>query len=109
MDIRDIKLNDDLTHIALSGRLDTQGVQDIELAFLAKTAARGKATWVDMSDVDYISSLGMRMLLGAAQALRRKGHSMKLLHPQPLVREALSMAGLDEMFASDEETQALNG
>ena len=105
MNIRVVNENDALTHIALEGRLDTAGVQDIELHFLAHTAARGKPTLIDMRGVEYISSLGIRLILSAMQTLKKKGTKGLLFAVQPLVKETLVLAGLDDLLASSDNEE----
>ena len=108
MQIDIIRADDAVTHLTLTGRLDLAGVQAIELAFLGHTAARGKPVLVDISGVEYLSSLGLRMFLGAFQALKRKGQTLRLFRPQAPVRETLHMAGLAELLAeSDDVNTAL--
>ena len=105
MNMRVVSEHDDLTHIALEGRLDTAGVQDIELKFLAHTASRGKPTLIDMSGVEYVSSLGMRLILSSMQTLKKKGTQGLLFAVQPLVKETLELAGLDELLASSDNEE----
>lgn len=108
MILRIVREDEKLTHIALEGRLDTAGVQEVELKFLAHTASRGKPALIDMSATEYVSSLGMRLLLSTVQTLRKKGARCLLFAVQPLVRETLEMAGLDEIIApTDDEQEAV--
>ena len=68
MELRVITENDTVTHVALKGRLDVIGTNDIDLSFTA-AAAKGKPMVVDISEVAYLSSMGLRMLLSVAGAL----------------------------------------
>ncbi len=43
--------DDEITHIVLTGRLDTTGVVAIEQSFSAATAAQGRSAIVDLSDI----------------------------------------------------------
>ncbi|MEJ2229902.1 MAG: hypothetical protein P8X46_01815 [Nitrospirales bacterium] len=49
----------------------------MELQFTANTIAQRKPTLVDLSELEYIASLGLRMLITAAKALLR--HGLKLV------------------------------
>ena len=60
MEIILIPAENDLTHVALSGRLDLDGVKEIEMEFTATVTNPGKPTLVDLSQVTFIASLGMR-------------------------------------------------
>ena len=93
MELKAIKSESGYTHVALSGRLDVEGVKEIEAKFSAAVSAKGKSAIVDLTECSFLASLGMRMLLGASKALRAKGAKLVLYNPQPLVLEALQTAG----------------
>lgn len=95
MKLEVLQSTDDLSVVGLSGRIDVKGLHEIDVKFHAATAGRGKPAVVDMSDVEFIASLGMGMLISCAQSLRRKGASLVLLGPQPVVEETLRAAGVD--------------
>lgn len=98
MELRVIEATDDLSHVALSDRLDAAGVQRIESEFMARTAARGKPTVVDMAEVDFIASLGIRMLVSYVKELVQAGARLALLKPQPVVEEALRKIALTDLL-----------
>lgn len=93
-----VQETDALSHIAISGRLDAAGVDGLEQAFMAHTAARKKPALVDFSEVTFIASMGMRMLICAAQTLQHAEVKLILINPQPLVRNALEVAGITRML-----------
>lgn len=93
-----IEETDELTHIALWGKLDIEGVPQIEMKFLGHTAARKLPTIVDMTEVPFIASLGMGMLVEAARSLKAAGAHMVLLNCQELVARALSHARIDKVI-----------
>jgi len=88
--------------ITLHGRLDTPGVGAIETRFAA--AAARKNAIVDLSDVTFLASLGIGMLIGAARALKRSGHIFVLYGAPVRVSETLHNSGLAEILpmAADE-------
>jgi anti-anti-sigma factor len=98
MELIEIEQTDNLTVVALRGRLDTSGVDQVEMRFNAMLAARGKNAVVDFSEVDFLSSMGVRMLLTMARTLGRKNARLALAAPQPLVRESLEHAALDDII-----------
>ncbi|MEI7995748.1 MAG: STAS domain-containing protein [Methylococcaceae bacterium] len=49
--------------VNLSGRLDVLGAQSIDMKFTALTATQKAHVLVDMSEVNFLASLGMRTLL----------------------------------------------
>jgi anti-anti-sigma factor len=90
-------LDNDIKQITLAGRLDIQGTAAVENSFTYYSATEKAAVLVDMSQVDFISSTGMRMLVSNAKALARRGGKMVVLNPQPLIQEALQTAGIDAL------------
>ena len=96
MDVSEI--DGGIRHIRLAGRMDVAGTQAIDLRFTALTATRRSAIVVDLSEVSFLASIGMRTLLSNAKALSLKGGKMVLLNPQPMVASALSTAGIDTLI-----------
>lgn len=90
--------SDHITHLALRGRLDSAGVGQVDLGFTAHTVPRAKPLLLDMSEVTYLASLGLRMLLTVAKALSSRGAKMVLLNPQPAVRDILNLSGFDQLI-----------
>ncbi|MBI9075648.1 MAG: STAS domain-containing protein [Desulfatibacillum sp.] len=97
MELTVVQSDDAFTHLALAGRLDVAGEQTVGTAFAAHSGA-GKALIVDLSQVSFLASLGIRMLFQGAKALFAEGSKMVLLKPQPLVEEILQTAGLTELM-----------
>ena len=56
---------------------------------------------IDFTQVDYISSGGMRMLLTVAQAVDVKGGTVKLNHVNEYIREIFEMIGLAGMIQAE--------
>lgn len=98
MEMKIIEQSEDLSHVALVGRLDIMGVQQIEKAFLEATAARRKATIVDLADVTFVSSFGLGMIMKCATVLMANTLKLVLLSPQPTVGELLVTTGMDKLF-----------
>jgi anti-anti-sigma factor len=87
-----------LTRVALVGMLDMVSVGEIATKFTAATASRGNNTIVDISQMSFIASLGMGVLVSAYKALKRKGAKMVLLNPQADVESALIAARLQDIL-----------
>jgi anti-anti-sigma factor len=99
MDIKEEQLNGGVTKINLSGRMDIVGVGQVETKFAGMTAAPRMAIVVDMSDVPYMSSIGIRALLMNAKAVGRRGGKFVLLSPQPDVKMVLETSGIDQLIS----------
>ncbi len=90
----------------LSGRLDLKGTQEVEARFAAEAGAQKTSVLVDFSKVDYIASVGIRLLLSNAKVLAASGAKLVILKPQKMVEDVLRMAGLDELLAIEHDPAA---
>lgn len=81
--------------LVLRGRLDIQGVNAIDNKFAFAVTTSKAPVLVDLAAVDFIASIGIRLLLQNARALKSRGGKLALYKPQPLVAEALTTAGID--------------
>jgi len=108
MPIRYEDLSNEVRRISLSGRLDTVGSEEIaeELALLATSAKRGVV--VDLSQVTFLSSMGIRALIAAAKACQANGGRMVLLvDGSDVVVRTLEATGVDELIpVYDDEGEA---
>lgn len=86
-----------VTLAVLKGRLDVAGAGAIELKFNATAGAR-RALIVDLSNVNFIASMGMRLLLIAGKTSAAKGGKMALLAPPAEVASVLRTAGVDTVI-----------
>ena len=91
-------LDDGLVNVKLAGRLDTPGVDRIELRLTATLVPGGKNAVVDMSDVQLVTSMGIRMFVTLARSLKAKGARIAVYAPQALVRETLDNVALGDIL-----------
>lgn len=94
--LNEVHLDDRITHLAIVGKLDIAGLHAVDVKFHGYTAARRRPTLVDISGLEFITSLGMGMLVSCARSLSRFGAKMVLLNPQPEVEETLKAVGIDQ-------------
>lgn len=80
--------------IQVSGRFDASQVEKAE-AVLDRISA---TTYVDMKDLDYISSAGLGILLKTQQRLKQSGHSIILKNMNKMVRDVFRIARFDMVF-----------
>ena len=109
MDMDIIDLTDDLKKIVLSGRLDTPGVDQVETRFTAAIVPGGKSAIVDLSGVEFIASMGIRMFIAVARTLSVKEGNIALYAPQELVKEVfdnVSMGDIVPIAATEDEAIA---
>jgi anti-anti-sigma factor len=87
-----------ITVVRLSGRLDIAGADAIGLRFTSATASAAQPTVVDLAGVEFIASMGLRLLISSARALGAKGRRMALFGAQPLVQAVFEDAALDQLM-----------
>ena len=87
------KAKDNL-HVALDGRLDTTTAPEFE-SFLGENYDGTGSIVIDCEKLSYISSAGLRVLLGAQK--KTKG-AMKLTNVCELVMEVFEMTGFADIL-----------
>ena len=95
----DIKLvnRDPAGELILSGRIDSTNADDVSELF-TKVAARFQDIVLNMKDLKFISSAGLRSLMKLYREMRSKGGTLTLTNLAPYVAEVLEMTGFSEMF-----------
>jgi anti-anti-sigma factor len=68
------------------------------LRFTAALVPRAARAIVDLSKVEFIGSMGIRMFITVARALAKKQGKLILYAPQALVKEVFDMVSLDEII-----------
>jgi anti-anti-sigma factor len=80
--------------IALEGRLDMAGAQEIDIKFTAHAASSKGLVLVDLAQVEFLASIGIRTLLSAAKGQKLRGGTLVMCAAQPLVAKAMETAGV---------------
>ncbi len=78
--------------LILTGRLDSVTSEEAGKV-LDELTERFDDLILNMKDLDYISSAGLRLLKRAYMALRRKGGSLKLKNVNKMVMEVFEVTG----------------
>lgn len=88
----------DVLVIKLPKRLDAVGVAAIE-SKLSETVTNHKGkSLADMSDVDFVASLALRMLLTNLKSVQQKGGDLRLCGLQPQIAEIFRKSRFDTLF-----------
>ena len=103
MQIDKTDLGDAVTRLKLAGRLDINGaaMAEIPISLAAKNCRR---LVIDMSEVSYVSSLGVRHLVMAAKTLGRTGGKLVLFsvtEPVAEILETMAITDIIPMAASE--------
>jgi anti-sigma B factor antagonist len=86
------------TKIVFTGRLDTPGIDRIEARFLASVVAPGKSAIVDLSRVEFIASMGIRMFITVARSLALRKAKLALYGTQTMVSDVFKSVSLEEII-----------
>jgi anti-anti-sigma factor len=93
-----IENGEDATVLAVSGRLDVEGVEAVGDRFTAMISGAHKSAIVDLSEVSFIASVGLGMLVREAKALAAQHARMVALRPSETVDRVLRVALLDTVI-----------
>lgn len=91
------ELDNGIRLIKLNGSLDLNGTYNIEVQFVRHCTGENVLVLVDLSKVNYISSIGIPLLVNSAKSVVRHGGKMMFLNPQDKVFQVLEMVGVPQM------------
>ena len=94
MDWNVVDLGNGITLVELIGRLDVPGALKADPAF-SEIASNNTHVIVDLSQVAFLASLGIRTLVTTCKSLRGKNGNMVLLSPQANIEQVLRSSGID--------------
>lgn len=98
MKLKSNELEGGIRLIKLIGTLDMNGTYAIEVEFVQQCAGDNVRVLVDLSKVNYLSSIGIPMLLNTAKSVTNRGGKMALLNPQQNVAEVLDIVGIQQII-----------
>lgn len=97
MTISTESIDGDITRVILDGRMDIQGASTIDLK-MNVLAGSSKFLLIDMTNVSFIGSMGLRSIVLPAQTVKRRGGKIALLNPTPMVEEVLNASNIGEVI-----------
>lgn len=90
-------LNGDVEEIKLVGRLDVKAAKDADAAF-AEIVDKGHDVVLDLSELEYIASAGLRAFKRLHGSMRANGNSLTVKNVQYDVMEIFEMTGFAAML-----------
>jgi anti-sigma B factor antagonist len=92
------KSEDNTLTLQLSGRLDTDTASqlDDEIAAIPDMITN---LVIDMDDLEYVASSGLRVLLMATKTMRTRGGDCTMVNVPELIMEVFEMTGLTDVFS----------
>jgi anti-anti-sigma factor len=105
-----IKDLDSATVVQFEGNLDTNTAPEAEQQLNSLIEAGKSKLLVDFGSLDYISSAGLRILLGTAKKVGAGGGKLRIFGLNETVREVFDMSGFSTILqVFDREEEALAG
>ena len=95
-----------IVSISIIGRLDADSSPEAEK--VVKDALEGQTTRVlfNLASLEYLSSAGLRVLLGAAKEMRRKDGKIVLCALNEFVKEIFEVSGFQSLIPIAESVES---
>lgn len=90
--------NGDVLTVGLKGRLDAATSKTVEEFLLKKIDAGEKHLVLDLAQLDYISSVGLRVFMMAAKRLKIVQGKIVVCSLQPPIKQVFEIAGFTNLF-----------
>lgn len=87
----------DRGELLLIGRLDSMTVGDAEAIF-NQVSERFMELTLNMDELNYISSAGLRILKRLYMTMNKKGGKLELINVKPMVMEVFEMTGFSGLL-----------
>ena len=84
--------------IEVKGRVDSLTAQQFGDALTTSFGGGFRHVVLDLQQVDYMSSAGLRELVNAYKRANKNAGDLRLVQPSERVQEILEIAGLDTVF-----------
>ena len=94
MELQYNALDNGIRLIKLTGKLDITATGQIETKFTAHCSGEKVRVIVDFSEVNFLSSIGIRLLIINAKSIAQRGGKMAIINPNPEVFNILDITGI---------------
>lgn len=81
-----------------AGELDVMGAAEVRRALLSLQPARGDTVVIDLRELSFMDSTGVRLILQTMDVAERHGASLLLIKGPDAVQRALEVVGLAEQL-----------
>lgn len=88
----------DSLDLIVTGRIDGEGANNLEIALLNAISTGAKTIIVEMSGVTFLCSAGLRTLLQYWRQLNNKGGNLHVDDPSPEAMTVLGTSGFKNML-----------
>ncbi len=91
-------LEDNLPVIRLGGEVDVYTAPQLKQAMIALLEKGVKRFIVDLTNVEYLDSTALGVLIGGLKRIREVGGNLLLICPSARIRRVFEITGLDKVF-----------
>jgi anti-sigma B factor antagonist len=91
--------------VSVVGRIDTQTSPDFQTRMNELVSGGSSKIVLDCSDLEYVSSAGLRVILMAAKAAKAAGGDLKCCSMQDMVKKVFDISGFSVMIPICESVQ----
>lgn len=92
--------------ISISGSLDTLTAEEATAYLIEKIDAGNTSVILNLEALEYISSAGVRVILGAIKEARSNGGDLRLVQMTSQVLDTLEMAGITSVVKYYDEIES---
>ena len=96
MELKYRELENGIRLIKLIGELDINGVKEVESNFIVHCAGSRVKLIVDLSELDFLASVGSQLILWTAKEVVSRGGRFVLFNPISTVEQVLNQIGVKE-------------
>jgi anti-sigma B factor antagonist len=89
----------DVTIFVVKGRIDSEGAVDLDLALHTATSEGKHKMILEMAEVRYLNSAGLRSLADVLTINRENGGDLRLVALNPKVKRVFQIIGFDKFFS----------
>jgi len=101
-----IKANDNETMvIAAKGEIDIYSAPSFKDKLYSWLDDGHKNIVLDFSDLEYIDSMGLGILVGALKRIKERDGKIVVKNPRSTIRKLFKITGLDKVFIMEEAEQ----
>ena len=93
-----IQENEKQVTAVLSGELDTAAVPEFESAMQPLFESNGREIVIDCTELEYIASSGLRVLLNLLKKAKASGSRVVLRNVNDVIREVFTLTGFINLF-----------
>ena len=102
-----VERKSEFTVVAISGSVNMMDVDAFRQQLLSTIESeQGQDLIIDLSQMNFINSLGLGVLVAAQREMKRVQHRLKLVQPQAGVQKMLETTKLTRLFAIYPDTDA---